>query len=123
MTHLTTLDELKQHITLLASVEESEAPFISCYLDLENGQTGWRDVLDERARILRRILKGYDLADLEEALGKIEAWLATDLLPEAKGADIFVRGSFGGAFMLPMQFAASYYTAGLRSIPRPTFIT
>ena len=106
MTHLTTLDELKQHITLLASVEESDAPFISAYLNLENGQTGWRETLDERARILRRILKGDDLTDFEEALGKIEAWLATDLLPEAKGAAIFVRGTFGGAFMLPMQFAA-----------------
>ncbi len=105
MTHLTTLDELQQHITLLASVEESGA-FISVYLNLENGQAGWRETLDERARILRRILKGNDLADVEEALGKIEAWLATDLLPEAKGAAIFVHGNFGGAFMLPMQFAA-----------------
>jgi len=43
---------------------------------------------------------------LEEALGKIEEWLTTELLPDAKGAAIFVRGRFGGAFMLPMQFAA-----------------
>ncbi len=106
MTHLTTLDELKRHVTLLASVEESGAPFISAYLNLEDGQTGWRETLEERARILRRILKGDDLTDFEEALCKIEAWLATDLLPETKGAAIFVRGTFGGAFMLPMQFAA-----------------
>jgi len=106
MTHMTTLDELKQHITLLASVDESDAPFISCYLNLEDGPDSWRKTLDERASILRRILKGDDLTDLEEAMGKIEAWLATDLLPEAKGVAIFVRGIFGGAFMLPMQFAA-----------------
>ena len=106
MTHMTTLDELKQQITVLASVGASDAPFISCYLNLENGQTGWRDVLDERARILRRILKGDDLADLEEALGKIEAWLSDELLPEAKGAAIFARGTCGGSFMLPMQFDA-----------------
>ena len=106
MTHMTTLDELKQQITMLASVEESDAPFISCYLNLENGQSGWRDVLDERARILRRILKGNDLADLEEALGKIKEWLAADLLPEAKGVAIFARGTCGGSFMLAMQFAA-----------------
>ncbi|MEN8168007.1 MAG: hypothetical protein ABFR65_11090 [Pseudomonadota bacterium] len=105
MAHLTTLDELKQHITLLASVEESDAPFISVYLNLEDGQIGWREALDERARILRRVLKDNDLADLEEALGKIETWLTTDLLPETKGVAIFVRGTFGGAFMLPMQFA------------------
>jgi len=107
MTHMTTSDELKQQITVLASVEESDAPFISCYLNLENGQTGWRDVLEERARILRRILKGNDLDDLEEVLGEIESWMATDLLPEAKGVAIFARGTCGGSFMLAMQFAAS----------------
>jgi len=106
MPHLTTLDELKQHVTLLASVEESDAPFISCYLNLEDKPDSWRKTLDDRARVLRRLLNGNDLADLEEALGKIETWLATDLLSEAKGAALFVRGTFGGAFMLPMQFAA-----------------
>lgn len=108
MLHLTTLDELKQHINLLANVEETDAPFISCYLNLEDGPTSWRKSLDDRTRILRRLLKGNNLADLEEALGKIEAWLASDLLPEAKGVAIFARGSF----MLPMQFAA----------PLPTWI-
>ena len=106
MTHLTNLDELKQHVTLLANVEESEAPFVSAYLNLENGQVSWREALDNRSRILRSVLKGNDLADVEEALSKIEAWLAVYLLPEAKGAAIFVRGTFGGSFMLPMQFAA-----------------
>jgi hypothetical protein len=106
MPHLTTFDELKQHVTLLASVEESDAPFISCYLNLEDKPDSWRKTLDDRARVLRRLLNGNDLADFEEALGKIETWLATDLLSEAKGAALFVRGTFGGAFMLPMQFAA-----------------
>ncbi len=55
MTHLTTLDELKQHISLLASVEESDAPFISACFDLEDGQASWHRTLDERVRILRRI--------------------------------------------------------------------
>jgi len=106
MTHMTTLEELQQQITVLASVEESDAPFISCYLNLDNGPTGWRDALDERAHILRCILKGNDLADLEEILGRIEAWMVTDLQPEAKGVAIFARGTCGGSFMLPMQFTA-----------------
>ncbi len=106
MTSLTTLDELKQHITLLASVEESDAPFISCYLNLEDGADKWRETLDNRARVLRRILKGDDLLDLEYALEKIETWLMNNLRPEAKGVAIFVRGIFGGAFMLPIQVAA-----------------
>ncbi|MDJ0808147.1 MAG: hypothetical protein QNJ78_15095 [Gammaproteobacteria bacterium] len=87
-------------------MDESDAPFISAYLNLEEGQADWRETLNERAHVLRRILQGDDLVDLEDALVKIEAWLSTELLPEAKGAAIFVRGIFGGAFMLPMQFAS-----------------
>lgn len=106
MAHLATLEELKQHISVLARVEETDAPFISCYFNLENGPSGWCGVLQERASTLRRILKGNHLADLEQALTSIEDWMIANLLPQAKGVAIFVRGSFGGSFMLPMQFAA-----------------
>ena len=105
MTHLTTLPELKQHITLLVSVEESDALFVSFYLNLEDGEAGGRAALAQRASVLRQILKGNDLADLERALRKINAYLAAEILPEAKGLAIFVRGNLGGAFLLPMQFA------------------
>lgn len=106
MTHLTTVDEIKGHIALLASLEETGAPVVSAYFNLEDGPAGCREALDERARVLRRVLKGYDLADFEEAVSKIKDWLATELLFDAKGAAVFVRGTFGGGFMLPMQFAA-----------------
>lgn len=105
MTHLATLDELKQHITLLVSVEESDALFVSFYLNLEDGGASGRAALAQRASVLRHILKGDDLADLERALCKINAYLAAEILPEAKGLAIFVRDSFGGAFLLPIQFA------------------
>ena len=106
MTRLTSLDELKGRIALLACVEETEAPVVSAYFNLEDRHAGWREALDERARVLRHTLDGYDLADVDEALGKIEDWLATELLPEAEGAVIFARSAFGGGLMLPMQFAA-----------------
>jgi hypothetical protein len=106
MSHLTTLDELNQNINLLACVEESDAPFVSAYLNLENGLPAALDALHERTRVLKQILKGNDLADFQEALGRIQRWLSDELLPETKGVAIFVRGTFGGSFMLPMQFAA-----------------
>lgn len=106
MAHMTTLDELKQHITVLASMEETDALVISVYLNLENGSDSWREALDKRAHKLRRILKGDDLIDLEEALLKVEAWLSTELLPDTKGVALFTRSTFGGSFILPMQFAA-----------------
>jgi hypothetical protein len=105
MNHLTTLNELRGHITLLASVEESETPFVSCYLNLEDGEAAYREALDARASTLRRVLKGDELMDFEESLVRIEAYLANEVLPEAKGVAIFARGTFGGTFMLPMQFA------------------
>lgn len=105
MTGLTTLDDLKRNLTLLTSVEPSDAPFVSTYLNVNNGAGGWRETLDERVRTLRGLLRDNDLADLEEAVGRIEDWLATELLPEAKGVAIFVRGAYGGSFMLAMQFA------------------
>lgn len=105
MAHLTTLHELKEHITLLASVEESETPFVSCYLNLEDGEAAWREALDARAHTLRHVLKGDELADFEESLGRTEAYLANEILPEAKGVAIFTRGPFGGTFMLALQFA------------------
>ena len=61
--------------------------------------------LAQRASVLRQILKGSALADLEQALCKINAYLAAEILPEAKGLAIFVRGVCGGALLLPMQFA------------------
>ena len=106
MPHLTTLDELKQQLTVLTCVEESDALFISVYLNLEDEKSDWRLTLNNRARLLRLILKDDELADLNDALNKIESWLDTELLPEAKSVAIFVRGIFGGEFMLPMQFAA-----------------
>ena len=105
MTRLTTLDALKQHITLLVSVEKSDALFISFYLNLEDGGALGQAALAQRAGVLRQILKGNDLADFERALRKINAYVAAEILPEAKGLAIFVRGNLGGAFLLPMQFA------------------
>ena len=106
MTHLASLNELSQQIKLLASVEESDGFFVSCYLSLDDRSAVWLETLDERARILRRILQGNALADFEESMNKIEVWLATELLPEARSAAVFVRGTFAGAFFLPMQFSA-----------------
>ncbi len=91
MTHLTSVDELKRHITLLVSVEESDALFVSFYLNLEGGEAGGRAALAHRASVLRQILKGNDLEDFERALCKINTYLAAEILPEAKGLAIFVH--------------------------------
>ncbi len=106
MEPLTTLDELRRHIAVLASVEETEAPFVSCYLNLEQGEAGYRKVLEDRALALRSILEDEARADFDAALHQIETYLAEKLRPSAKGVALFSRQFRAGAFFLPMQFAA-----------------
>ena len=102
---LTTLNEVYRHVSVLAFVEETEAPFVSCYLDLEPGERSWRDVLEVRTRALRASFAGNKQIDFEAAMERIDAYLATELRPDARGVALFSRSVLGGAFFLPMQFA------------------
>ena len=106
MEPLTTLDELRRHIAVLACVEETEAPFVNCYLNLEQGQAGYRKVLEGRALALRSTLEDEARTDFDAAIRQIEAYLAEKLRPGAKGVALFSRQFRAGAFFLPMQFAA-----------------
>ena len=106
MEPLTTLDELRRHIAALACVDETEAPFLSCYLNLEQGEAGYRKALQDRALAMRSTLEDETRADFDAAIRQIEAYLAGKLLPGAKGVALFSRHFRGGAFFLPMQFAA-----------------
>lgn len=106
MEQLTTLDELRRHIAVLACVEETEALFVSCYLNLEQGEDGYRKVIEGRARDLRGTLEDEARADFDAAIREIEAYLAEKLRPNAKGMALFSRQFRAGGFFLPMQFAA-----------------
>ncbi len=97
--------DLQQNIALLASVESSDAPFVSCYLDLSQGDSGHRRFLEQRAESLRQTLHGAARADFEHALALIESALDADLHPRAQGMALFARGPRGGRFFLAMQFA------------------
>ena len=105
MEQLTTLDELKRQVGALAYVDETQAPFVSCYLNLEQGEAGYRRALKDRASALRATLDDDDHPDFEAAMGRIEAYLATTLRADAQGVALFVRHSHGGGFFLAMQFA------------------
>ena len=105
MEQLTALDDLRRHIGLLACIDETEAPFVSCYLNLEQGETGYRMALKDRAFALRATLDNDARADFEAAMGRIEAYVATSLRADAQGVALFARQFRAGAFFLPMQFA------------------
>jgi len=103
---LTTLDELRRQIAVLACVDETEAPFVSCYLNLEQGEDSYRKALEDRALAMRSTLEGDAKADFDAAIGQINDYLFGMLRPGAKGVALFSRHFRGGAFFLPMQFAA-----------------
>jgi hypothetical protein len=47
---------LQQHLIALATLNETGAPVVSCYLNLEAGPLAYRGALDERVELLRRSL-------------------------------------------------------------------
>lgn len=97
------LKNLHQHIRQLAMLEKSEAPIISCYLNLEGGVTGYRTFMDERVTLLRKNFDGNQRRFFEEALGRVEAYIATEGLEGAKSVAVFSRGG-NASFFLPLQF-------------------
>jgi rubrerythrin len=118
MADLTTHEELKDKILTLASIDESPAPFVSCYLNLEDGQQSAILAIELRAKHIRQILKGRDLIDFEESIGAIKSYIKRELLSEAKGMAFFARSSFDKEFYMPLQFAVPLPNT-LRVYPTP----
>jgi len=106
MEPLTTLDNLRRHVELLACIDETDASIVSVYVNLEQCEAAYREVLADRALALSSTLAGKARADFEAALHPIETYLAEKIRPDAKGVALFSRPVRAGAFFLPMQFAA-----------------
>jgi hypothetical protein len=105
------IQTLQQHVLTLATIEETGAPMVSCYLNLESGLAAARPVLDARVRLLRKILPAPQRDAFEEALLGIEARLAPGFQPGSLGAALFSRGG-DRAFFLDLEFR----------VPLPTWI-
>ncbi len=118
MAHLTTLNELRDIIATLAGIKAFHTPFVSCYLNLEHGDDSAREMIDQRADLLRRVLGGSELDDFEDSITAIKRYLDEELLPEAKGLAFFARSSFEREFYMPLQFAVPLPNL-LRVYPTP----
>ena len=97
------LKNLQKHVRTLATLPETDAPVISCYLTLHNGRIKDRNGFDGQVRPIISGLTGQTRQDFEDALEPIGQYLAEQLLPEAKGVVIFSRAG-GDPFFLPLQF-------------------
>ncbi len=97
------LKKLREGIRILVTLKETDDPVLTCYLNLETGETSYRNSLDERAYLLRKSLRGEVWRGVEESLIKIESFLENQLLSDTRGVAIFAR--FGAhPFFLPLQF-------------------
>ena len=97
------LKNLQEHVLTLATLPETDASVISCYLTLHDGRIKNHNALDRHVRPLIGGLIGQTRKDFEDALEPIGQYLAEELLPEAEGVAIFSRAG-KAPFFLPLQF-------------------
>jgi rubrerythrin len=105
------IQTLQNHVLTLAALEETDAPVVSCYLNLETGLTTARHVLDERVRLLRKTLPLLQRQPFEQALSRIDSCLAAGFRADTLGSAVFSRGG-GQHFFLDLRFR----------VPLPTWI-
>jgi hypothetical protein len=103
---------LQHHISTLATLEETEAPVITCYLNLERGAPALRDVLAERLRTLRNSYRERERFQLDAAFAPVEAYLRGRPTTGKLGLALFSRAGMQ-PFFLPLEFR----------VPLPTWIS
>ncbi|MBZ5594715.1 MAG: hypothetical protein LAP39_20920 [Acidobacteriia bacterium] len=99
------LNELDQHILVLATLEETCSPVISCYLDLCSSDPDYRTVFDDRVQVLRRTIREELRRDFEQALAKIQEFLGARAIAGSSSLAIFSRAGEQPLF-LPLSFGA-----------------
>ncbi|RPH70024.1 MAG: hypothetical protein EHM78_13010 [Myxococcaceae bacterium] len=98
------LSQLQSHIRALITLEEEEAPMVSCYVHRAIGRNGsGHPLLERRARAIRKVLAGQQLEDFEEAFDRIQRYLGMEVRPTTRGVATFARAG-RRPFFLGLQF-------------------
>ncbi|MEO8593758.1 MAG: hypothetical protein ABI759_10580 [Candidatus Solibacter sp.] len=95
----------------MATVDEADAPMISCYLDLSRGAAVCRNEMESRFQTLKKSLPAAASDKFGEAARGIEAFVAGAISSHTLGLAIFSRAG-EKPFWLPMEF----------DVPLPTWI-
>lgn len=98
-----TLPDLQLHIRTLATLEPTESPVISCYLDLTRPEVEQRSFLGSRLAALRQSQTPDVSLAYHNAGWQIADYLEHQLSAEAAGLALFARGG-EQPFFLPLQF-------------------
>src|SRR5664279_2138963 len=95
------VNTLQQHLSALATLTETGAPVVSCYLNLERGPISYRGALDARMELLRRSLPEARRNLVVAAMAPIEAWLRALPANGMQGVAMFSRAG-DQPFFLPL---------------------
>ena len=102
-------EQLDKHFLALATVEKNDNLFLSCYLNIENGEKGYREYLDKQIAEIRNLMPLEYRECFEQSLGKLEAYIISRELKkdESKGIAVFTR-SGESAFFKAINFKLTF---------------
>lgn len=108
-------ESLDNNIELLTSVERTDVPFISCYIDIEAGRDSCMDFLQAESASIRAGLDESDRIGFDSACEHIMAAVSEYWSSDVRGLAIFARSIMGGKFFsvipsaLPFKGQLTYY--------------
>ncbi|OFV83569.1 MAG: hypothetical protein A2W26_01475 [Acidobacteria bacterium RBG_16_64_8] len=97
------LSELQAHIRTLITLEETEAPVLSCYVNRDLTDNGHGPILDHGAWTLRKTLRREEREPFEQALERITTFLGRELSSTTQGVAAFSRAG-AHPYFLGLQF-------------------
>ena len=97
------LRELQEHIRSLVTLEATEAPVVSVYMNLRTNSSKLRDFTRHRVAMLKGGIPQEQLSDFQLAMEHIGRYVAGELDTTRGGAAIFARNGTR-PFFLALQF-------------------
>jgi len=84
-------EQLSSHIRTLISLEETETPIVSWYIEHDPERDSTSASFNRRVRALRWVLRGQELDQCEETFERVQRYLTNEVRPTTRGVAIFAR--------------------------------
>lgn len=98
------LHDLQKNVRILATLEETETPVVSCYLNTEQGGLSYKEFLEERTMLLKRIIPPEKQESFDLSLEHIERYIRENIhAHDVRGIAVFVR-TVENPFFLGLRF-------------------
>ena len=97
-------DDLQKNVHILATMEETEMPVVSCYLNAEQGYPSCQAFLAERTILLKRIIPPEQRDSLDHSLERIESYVHESAYAhDVRGIAVFAR-TVENPFLMGLRF-------------------